>query len=95
MRYGSIRDLSDDETGLVIADLKPVWLMSPLSVSDTQPLATKNFDVVIFDEASQIPLEEGVPAIGPVLSASLVERFHHVASEDLGDDRLDLFERAR
>jgi len=63
MRYRSIRDLSDDETGLVIADLKPVWLMSPISVSDTQPMATKNFDVVIFDEASQIPLEEGVPAL--------------------------------
>ena len=53
MRYRSIRDLSDDETGVVIQDLKPVWLMSPLSVSDTQPLATKNFDVVIFDEPTR------------------------------------------
>ena len=63
MRHRSIRDLADDETGLVINDLKPIWLMSPLSVSDTLPLASDLFDVVIFDEASQIPTEEAVPAL--------------------------------
>lgn len=63
MRHRSIRDLADDETGLVLRDLKPVWLMSPLSVSDTLPLASDVFDVVIFDEASQIPMEEAVPAV--------------------------------
>ncbi|HYG77345.1 MAG TPA: AAA domain-containing protein [Planctomycetota bacterium] len=63
MRYRSIRDLAGDETGLVVGDLKPVWLMSPLSVSDTLPLANTNFDVVIFDEASQIPVEEAIPAL--------------------------------
>lgn len=44
-------------------DLRPIWLMSPLSVSDTLPLDPELFDVVIFDEASQIPLEEAVPAL--------------------------------
>ena len=63
MRYRSIRDLASDETGLLVNDLKPVWLMSPLSVSDTLPLGTDQFDVVIFDEASQITLEEAVPTI--------------------------------
>ncbi|HEY0491485.1 MAG TPA: AAA domain-containing protein [Telluria sp.] len=63
MRHRSIRDLSDDETGLVVNDLKPIWLMSPLSVSDTLPLSANLFDVVIFDEASQIPTEEAVPAL--------------------------------
>lgn len=63
MRYRSIRDLADDETGAVVNDLKPVWLMSPLSVSDTLPLHPALFDVVIFDEASQIPTEEAVPAL--------------------------------
>ncbi len=63
MRHRSIRDLADEETGLVIRDLKPVWLMSPLSVSDTLPLQNDLFDVVIFDEASQIPTEEAVPAL--------------------------------
>lgn len=63
MRHRSIRDLSDDETGIVVNDLKPIWLMSPLSVSDTLPLSPDLFDVVIFDEASQIPTEEAVPAL--------------------------------
>lgn len=63
MRYRSIRDLTSGDPGLVVRDLKPVWLMSPLSVSDTLPLDTAQFDVVIFDEASQITLEEAVPSV--------------------------------
>lgn len=63
MRYRSIRELASKESGKVIQDIKPVWLMSPLSVSDTLPLNTDYFDVVIFDEASQITLEEGVPPL--------------------------------
>lgn len=63
MRFKAIRDLVADESGDVVNDLKPIWLMSPLSVSDTLPLATDRFDVVIFDEASQITLEEAVPAL--------------------------------
>lgn len=79
IRFKSIRDLAAGPAGAVIRDLKPVWLMSPLSVSDTLPLdglpageqlvsgdgpaAGQLFDVVIFDEASQITVEEAVPAI--------------------------------
>lgn len=63
MRYKAIRELVDGDAGQVIRDLKPVWLMSPLSVSDTLPLATDFVDVVIFDEASQVPLEESVPSL--------------------------------
>jgi diaminohydroxyphosphoribosylaminopyrimidine deaminase / 5-amino-6-(5-phosphoribosylamino)uracil reductase len=45
---------------------------------------------------SATPLgEEGVPALGPHLSRALVETFHLVSSEDLGADRLDIFERTR
>jgi predicted DNA-binding WGR domain protein len=63
MRFRSIRDLASSDSGLVLRDLKPVWLMSPLSVSDAVPLDGSPFDVVIFDEASQITLEEAVPAL--------------------------------
>ncbi|TCZ65036.1 AAA domain-containing protein [Flaviaesturariibacter aridisoli] len=62
-RYKSIRELASGESGKVLRDIKPVWLMSPLSVSDSLPLDTSYFDVVIFDEASQITLEEGIPAL--------------------------------
>jgi len=63
IRYKSIRDLFTGPAGEVMRDLKPVWLMSPLSVSDTLPLDSDHFDVVLFDEASQIPVEEAVPAL--------------------------------
>ncbi|HEY4109658.1 AAA domain-containing protein [Puia sp.] len=63
MRYKSIRELSEKESGGVLKAIKPVWLMSPYSVSDSLPMDDSHFDVVIFDEASQITLEEGVPAL--------------------------------
>lgn len=63
MRYKAIRELAAGDSGVVIRDLKPVWLMSPLSVSDTLPLNADHFDVVIFDEASQITLEEAIPSL--------------------------------
>ncbi|MGI9518305.1 MAG: AAA domain-containing protein, partial [Pirellulaceae bacterium] len=63
MRYKSIRDLVSGDSGVVVRDLKPVWLMSPLSVSDTLPLGEQDFDVVIFDEASQITLETAIPSL--------------------------------
>ncbi|NOX98365.1 MAG: DNA helicase, partial [Verrucomicrobia bacterium] len=63
MRYRSVRDMAGDESGSVVMKLKPIWLMSPLSISDTLPLEAGQFDVVIFDEASQIKLEEAVPTV--------------------------------
>jgi hypothetical protein len=63
MRYRSIRDLASGETGAVVAALRPIWLMSPTSVSDTLPMDKRLFDVVVYDEASQIPVEEAVPAM--------------------------------
>lgn len=72
MRYRSIRELAGGDTGLVVNDLKPIWLMSPLSVSDTLPLAEDLFDVVIFDEASQIPTEEAVPALSRAVQTVVV-----------------------
>lgn len=63
-RYKSIRDLWAGPAGEVMRDLKPVWLMSPLSIADILPLESGvSFDAVIFDEASQIPVEEAVPAL--------------------------------
>jgi hypothetical protein len=61
-RFKSIREIATGSQSLLF-DLKPVWLMSPLSVSQTLPLEPDLFDVVIFDEASQIKLEDAVPSI--------------------------------
>lgn len=53
---------------LLIQTLKPCFLVSPLAVSQYLPLSdvaseTLTFDVVIFDEASQVFPEDAVPAI--------------------------------
>lgn len=46
----------------VISALKPCWVMSPLSVSMLRP-PSEWFDVVIFDEASQIPPADAMTSI--------------------------------
>jgi len=43
--------------------LKPCMLMSPLSVSTFLKPGSLSFDLVVFDEASQIPTQEGIPSI--------------------------------
>ncbi|MGE0143483.1 MAG: AAA domain-containing protein [Planctomycetota bacterium] len=61
MRFRSARDLLASPARDVLLAMKPIWLMSPQSVADVLPLEAATFDVVIFDEASQITLEEGLP----------------------------------
>ncbi len=51
------------EAGDLVSALKPCWMMSPLSVSEYIDPQTPQFDVVIFDEASQIRTEEAVSSI--------------------------------
>lgn len=43
--------------------LRPCWLMSPLSISQMLPNDMELFDVIIFDEASQVRVEDALPAI--------------------------------
>lgn len=47
----------------MIQTLKPCFLMSPLSVSTYLTKGSVHFDVVIFDEASQIFPQDAVGAI--------------------------------
>ncbi|MBK7130233.1 MAG: hypothetical protein IPH66_12845 [Crocinitomicaceae bacterium] len=60
-QYLPVKSLLDtcDET---IIDLLPVWIMNPVTVSQFIPAKPGFFDVVIADEASQIPLEDFVPS---------------------------------
>lgn len=48
----------------VVSSLKPCFLMSPLSIAQYLPPSRDPFDVVIFDEASQIPTHDAIGAIG-------------------------------
>lgn len=60
-RHKPVRDLVR-ETADVLLALKPCWAMSPLVVSQLLPAKTY-FDVVIFDEASQVTPSDAIPAI--------------------------------
>ena len=50
-----------EERGLF--ELKPVWLANPETVARIFPLRQNLFDLVIFDEASQLPVEHALPAL--------------------------------
>ncbi|HEY3514337.1 MAG TPA: AAA domain-containing protein [Kribbella sp.] len=97
MRYRSIRDLASGPPGEVVAMLRPVWLMSPSSVSDTLPL-TASFDVVVYDEASQIPVEEAIPALHRAPQLIVVgdqmqlppTQYFRVQSDDADEEQLGI-----
>lgn len=58
----TIRQMIED-TPNIIARLCPCMLMSPLSVAQYLQMVPGQFDLVIFDEASQMPTSEAVGAI--------------------------------
>jgi very-short-patch-repair endonuclease len=47
----------------ILTDLFPCWLLSPETVSGIMPLEKGLFDLIIFDEASQMFVESAIPAI--------------------------------
>ena len=49
--------------GKFILSLFPCWLLSPENVSSLLPLEKNLFDIVIFDEASQVFIESTIPTI--------------------------------
>lgn len=61
-RHMPVRKLMK-EAGLAIQAIKPVFMMSPLSIANFLPPATLEFDLVIFDEASQVRPVEALGAI--------------------------------
>ena len=67
-RHLPIRKLMK-EAGLAIQAIKPVFMMSPLSIANFLPPGAIDFDLVIFDEASQV---RPVDAIGALLRARQV-----------------------
>lgn len=64
-RFLPIRRLME-RAGSAIQALKPVFMMSPLSVAAYLPPGKLNFDLVVFDEASQV---KPVEALGALLRA--------------------------
>src|SRR5690554_1882393 len=60
--FPSVRELLESEARFWIQVLHPVFLCSPYSVAKSLPIHY-NFDLAVFDEASQIPLSHIVGAV--------------------------------
>lgn len=58
-----LRKLVNDFADKGLVDILPVWLASPEMVSSIFPLTEGLFDIVIFDEASQLTVESGMPSV--------------------------------
>ena len=56
----------------IISDLTPCFLMSPDSVAQFLPPGKMEFDVVVFDEASQIVVADAIGALGRAKSCVIV-----------------------
>jgi very-short-patch-repair endonuclease len=61
-KHLAVRQLFSAAPDVMLA-VKPCWAMSPLVVSQLLPSDRPYFDVVVFDEASQIRPAEAMPAI--------------------------------
>src|SRR5262249_9954314 len=66
-RLKPLRDLGPDAPDVLLA-AKPCWAMSPLLVSQLLPPG-QLFDVVVFDEASQIQPAEAIPSVARARNA--------------------------
>lgn len=62
MRHKPVRQLVA-EMGPALMTLTPCLMMSPLSVAQYLPADTQPFDLVVFDEASQITVPDAIGAI--------------------------------
>ena len=62
-RARKLRELVElgEQRGLF--EICPVWLANPETISQIFPLRQGLFDLVVFDEASQLPVENALPAI--------------------------------
>jgi len=62
-RSRRLREIIERGWDLGLTQLRPVWLMNPDTASQLFPLKAGMFDVIIFDEASQIPIENALPTL--------------------------------
>src|SRR5690606_29263565 len=62
-RARRLREFMDRGSELGLMSLRPVWLMNPDIASRVLPLRAGLFDSVIYDEASQMPVEYALPTL--------------------------------
>lgn len=66
-----------------------IWLLTPEVVSEILPLESGLFDLLIFDEASQIYIEKGVPSIARAKKVVIAGDHKQLRPSSLGTGRLE------
>jgi len=66
------------ENAAHLLSIKPCWMMSPLTLSSYIPYGSVKFDVVIFDEASQMKIENAISAISRADQAVIIGDEHQL-----------------
>ncbi len=98
MRHKPVRQLIG-EMGPALTALTPCLMMSPLSVAQFLPAGQMAFDLVVFDEASQITVPDAIGAIARGKNCIIVgdpkqmpptRFFERGAEDDSDDDQRDL-----
>ena len=62
-RTKRLREFVEQGEALGLMHLRPVWLLNPDVASRLLPLKAGLFDLVVYDEASQIPVEYAIPTL--------------------------------
>ena len=95
-RHLSVRQLFS-RAPHVLSALRPCWTMSPILASEMIPADRRLFDVVVFDEASQIPPAEAICSLARAPQAVIAGDSRQLPptsffgqSADDGDDNLSL-----
>lgn len=69
-----------------------IWLLTPEVVSEIIPLDTGVFDLVIFDEASQMYVEKGLPSVYRAKKVIIAGDHKQLRPSNLGAGRIELDE---
>ena len=62
-QHKSMRELLSSDAAIWIRLLKPILLLNPLMIAKVLPNEPNTIDLLVFDEASQIPFSHAIPAI--------------------------------
>lgn len=90
-RRWSIKKFTDKFSYEMLRGIR-IWLLTPEVVSEIMPLVNGLFDLVIFDEASQMYVEKAIPAIMRAKSVIIAGDSKQLRPSNLGVARFDIDE---
>lgn len=96
-RARRLREFIDRGAELGLMELRPVWLMNPDVASRVLPLKSAMFNIVIYDESSQMPVEYALPTLfrgGVVIVSGDEKQMPPTAffSSKVENDEADIFD---